>query len=278
MKKFTRKVLQNQLGATEQEVQIVMDYQKNFPILCEVEEEYTDEMFIVSARDIHEQVVLNAKSKDIKGTEFARWIKRRIDKMKLVENVDYSTFVKFDFRENTNLKSKSKEYKVTMDVAKHLCMMENNEKGFIARRYFILMEKFIKRKLDWEDKRTLAKRDYKPLCSEFIRYLKEVLNINTELKNYYPYIADAVNVVAIGKLAKEVKDELDLLDNETRDNLEMEYNKRLDTAQRAFMSAFKLDVDSSKVWDYVFGEVEFRHSIDNKNSLNKMDKYNYLFM
>jgi len=35
----------------------------------------------------------------------------------------------------------SQEYAITLDMAKELCMIENNIKGWPARRYFIKMGK-----------------------------------------------------------------------------------------------------------------------------------------
>lgn len=89
----------------------------------------------VNARDLHE--FLESKQ------EFANWIKSRIDKYDLVENVD---FVRL-----TNLSSESQgrgglnrvEYVLSVDAAKELSMVEGNEKGKQARRYFIACEKAV---------------------------------------------------------------------------------------------------------------------------------------
>ena len=59
--------------------------------------------------------------------EFANWIKNRIDKYGLVENQDYITFDNFINRGDSNLKSKSKEYALTIDCAKELSMVENQD-------------------------------------------------------------------------------------------------------------------------------------------------------
>lgn len=75
--------------------------------------------------------------------EFANWIKNRITKYDLVENVDYVTFDNFIKREGTNLKSKTTEYALSVDAAKELSMVEGNEKGKQARRYFIECEKIV---------------------------------------------------------------------------------------------------------------------------------------
>lgn len=91
---------------------------------------------VVSARELHD--FLESKQ------EFANWIKTRIKKYGFVENQDYTTFDNFVKRENSNLKSKTIEYAITIDMAKELSMVEGNEKGKAARRYFISIEKAAK--------------------------------------------------------------------------------------------------------------------------------------
>ena len=89
--KLTKNNLTKKLGETNSEViDIVTKYNKLLPILSE-----DGEGFCVNARDLHEQLVENSKEGK-KGTEFAKWIKRRIDKYNLIENIDYKTIVKFD--------------------------------------------------------------------------------------------------------------------------------------------------------------------------------------
>lgn len=83
---------------------------------------------LVSARELHEFLGVQSK--------FADWIKNRIEKFDFIENQDYTTFSK-------NLESGGKqiEYALTIDMAKELSMVENNDKGREARRYFIQKEK-----------------------------------------------------------------------------------------------------------------------------------------
>ena len=85
----------------------------------------------VNARDLHEFL----KSKQ----EFANWIKSRIRDYGFEKNHD---FVVFDnFIKNPQGGRPSKEYHVTLDMAKELSMVERNEKGKQARRYFIACER-----------------------------------------------------------------------------------------------------------------------------------------
>lgn len=88
----------------------------------------------VSARELHE--FLESKR------DFSNWIKDRIEKYDLVENVDYTSFNKIVERETGA--STRIEYALTVDAAKELSMVEGNEKGKQARRYFIECEKMAK--------------------------------------------------------------------------------------------------------------------------------------
>ncbi|EMA4352004.1 antA/AntB antirepressor family protein [Campylobacter coli] len=71
-------------------------------------------------------------------TKFADWINRRINHYDFIENQDY--IIELVYTKGRP----RKEYYVTLDMAKELCMVENNEKGRQARRYFIDCEKRLK--------------------------------------------------------------------------------------------------------------------------------------
>lgn len=73
------------------------------------------------------------------GDLFANWIKARIEKYGFIENQDFAIAL-------VNSKAKRgggnrKDYHLSLDMAKELSMVENNDKGREARRYFIDMEK-----------------------------------------------------------------------------------------------------------------------------------------
>ncbi|EKA8491600.1 antA/AntB antirepressor family protein [Campylobacter coli] len=70
--------------------------------------------------------------------EYANWIKNRISHYDFIENQDY--IIELVYTKGRP----RKEYYVTLDMAKELCMVENNEKGRQARRYFIECEKRLK--------------------------------------------------------------------------------------------------------------------------------------
>ena len=85
----------------------------------------------VSARELH--AFLESKQR------FSDWITKRISKYQFTENEDFEVFHKF--MKNPSGGRPLDEYVLSLDMAKELCMVENNEKGRQARRYFIETEK-----------------------------------------------------------------------------------------------------------------------------------------
>ncbi len=132
----------------------------------------------VSARDLHS--LLDVESK------FADWIKNRITKYNFEENVDYLTLSKI--LENGG---KSTEYYITLDMAKELSMVENNEKGKQARKYFIEVEKNNKPK-------NLTIYDYAKALVESQDKLTDAIRTKA-------YISDKKTATALGKLGGTVK-------------------------------------------------------------------------
>ncbi len=85
--------------------------------------------------------------------EFANWIKDRLQDF--IENQD---FVKVDnFVKVGNLKRPQIDYFLTIDTAKHLAMLERNEKGKQARNYFIQIEKEYKNNLKLQNQNNVKK-------------------------------------------------------------------------------------------------------------------------
>ncbi|MGL5951431.1 MAG: antA/AntB antirepressor family protein [Cetobacterium sp.] len=87
---------------------------------------------IISARELYN--FLEVKS------NFRDWIARRIVKYGFKENEDFIATAQKRATAQGNMTTES-EYLLTMDMAKELSMIENNEKGRQARKYFIACEK-----------------------------------------------------------------------------------------------------------------------------------------
>ncbi|EAI8665095.1 phage antirepressor Ant [Campylobacter coli] len=95
----------------------------------------------ILARDLH--FFIDAKR------QFANWINERIENYDFIEKQDY--IIELVYTKGRP----RKEYYITLDMAKELCMVENNEKGRQARRYFIECEKRLKN-LEQEKMQKLA--------------------------------------------------------------------------------------------------------------------------
>ncbi|MFS0864097.1 antA/AntB antirepressor family protein [Fredinandcohnia sp. 179-A 10B2 NHS] len=87
---------------------------------------------IVDARELHEKLLI--------GTRFNDWISRLIDTYSFLEGEDfYSHLSKTSGRP-------SQEYLLSVDTAKEIAMVQNNEMGRQIRKYFIAVEKRYKAK------------------------------------------------------------------------------------------------------------------------------------
>ena len=90
------------------------------------------EIKTVNARELH--VFLDS------GQEFANWIKSRIADFGFIDGQDFLTILS----KTPNGGRPSREYYISLDMAKELAMVERNEKGRDVRQYFITCEKLAK--------------------------------------------------------------------------------------------------------------------------------------
>ena len=90
----------------------------------------------VSARELHAFLEV--------GKDFSNWIKNRLETLGSIENEDYLVIQEVFPKIGERGGRPKIEYYLTLDVAKHLAMMEKNEKGKQARQYFIECEKKLK--------------------------------------------------------------------------------------------------------------------------------------
>lgn len=88
------------------------------------------EVQVVDARELH--TILNSKQ------DFSNWISNRIKKFHFEEGEDFSiNLLKTSGRPK-------KQYLITIDMAKELAMIENNDAGRKTRKYFIECERQLK--------------------------------------------------------------------------------------------------------------------------------------
>lgn len=92
-------------------------------------------MTAINARELHAFLGVD--------TRFNDWINRRIDEFGFVNDIDY---LKMSNSSYQGIGKPNIEYIISIDMAKELSMVERNEKGKQARKYFIECERIAKEK------------------------------------------------------------------------------------------------------------------------------------
>lgn len=137
---------------------------------------------LVSARELHE--FLEVKSR------FNDWIENRIEKYEFTENSDYTKILV-----ECNRGQNKYDYILKLDMAKELSMVENNDNGRKARRYFIECENKLKQVLSQKDNlllsiiksnsetdRALALNKYQV---EYVKPLEDKIEVLTHVNKLY---------------------------------------------------------------------------------------------
>ena len=89
---------------------------------------------MINARELH--IALRNKR------QFTNWIKQRIEQYGFIENQEFFRFNNFVKGDKNGCGNKSFiDFYITVDMAKELCMVENNHIGKQLRKYFIEVEK-----------------------------------------------------------------------------------------------------------------------------------------
>jgi anti-repressor protein len=189
----------------------------------------------VSAKQLHRFLGI--------GRDFSTWIKGRIEQYGFIENDDY---VVFDSPELVNQSIKNKQlnkretvrggdrrsvdYYLTLNMAKELAMIENNEKGRAIRKYFIRCEEHLKEIAPAIQKKALNRlkarlkvADYsRPMCDALTEQRKALGKSanNTVFTNEF----DMINRIVLGTTSSKYKKANNLTGN-IRDHLnEFELN------------------------------------------------------
>lgn len=99
---------------------------------------------VVNARDLHLFLVVEAKCGQV-GEDYTHWIKRYLCAVDAVINEDYVVH-KYNYlgdkiNESDNQHVSKTDYIITTDIAKEISILQNNDRGKQARKYFIDKEK-----------------------------------------------------------------------------------------------------------------------------------------
>lgn len=147
----------------------------------------------VNSREIYEYLEVD--------TKYSMWIQRAIEKYDFEMGVDYVSTL-------TNPKSGKRDFIVTMDMAKELCMVSNTEKGKETRKYFIAKEK--------EATQTNKPLTIEQLLQENMKVigtlqtqvieLKEKVEVDSPKVLFADSVAQSESSILIGQFAKAISD------------------------------------------------------------------------
>ena len=185
---------------------------------------------VVDARSLHEKLGV--------GCDFTTWIKHRIESYGFSEGEDYENSISPNLANHEfsvhGGDRKSRQYSLTLDMAKELAMVEKNDMGRAVRRYFIRCEKDLLASLAQPQKALQTKKEEKYKLKDWSGkpYQKNsipshviqltILLGNNPRKAAYVEYARALSIVGEGK--KAVAEEM----------AEGAYNKALSENLRKF--------------------------------------------
>lgn len=141
----------------------------------------------VNSREIYEYLEI--------ATAYSEWIKRAIEKYDFMENQDYLVVL-------TDSKSGKRDYVVSMDMAKELCMVSNTAKGKETRKYFIEVEKIKNKPLSFEE---MAKQTIL-LADKRIKELENKIEIDKPKVNFANAITGTTSNIDFETFAKALYD------------------------------------------------------------------------
>lgn len=194
---------------------------------------------IVSAKALHKALGV--------GNDFSTWIKLRIDEYGFVLGTDYAVFDSSNFRnQSTNFEQdeanwvtkrggdrRSKDYGLSLGMAKELAMIERNEQGRAIRRYFIQCEEALQRsvpEIAARYRRQLKARIgaaslFKPMCAALEAARAEQGKQTSQ--NHYTNESNMIARIVFGGLTAKQWAQVNAIKGEPRDSMNAEQLEHL---------------------------------------------------
>lgn len=145
--------------------------------------ENKEEKQVISARELYEKLGFESKN-------WSRWEKTNIENNDFfVANQDYQPFF---IMKNGN---ETKDYWITIEMAKHLCMMSRTTKAHEIREYFIKIEQA------WNTPEMIMKRALEIADKRAEEATKKLLD-NKHKIEFYEDVAGSDSTAEIGTVAK----------------------------------------------------------------------------
>lgn len=148
---------------------------------------YDQQLIAVSVRPVGGEFIQTVNARDLHafleaGKVFGAWITERIEQYGFLAGKDFEVFSEIG---NNPLGGRpAKEYALALDMAKELSMVERNEKGKQARRYFIECE----RRAQSSSSPSLSLSDPAALRSALLGYTERVIALEATVQEQAPKV------------------------------------------------------------------------------------------
>ena len=144
---------------------------------------YDNDRQTVSAKALYDFLELDK-------SQWSRWHKKNIEEdTYFTEGVDY---VPLDIMSNGNA---TKDFQLTIEMAKELSMMARTEKGKQARQYFIELER------RWNSPEALMARALKMADKKLLAYQSKVAELQPKA-DFFDAVADSKSAIEMSQAAK----------------------------------------------------------------------------
>lgn len=148
----------------------------------------SEEQILVSARRLYERLGIKKR--------FSEWFKT--NSYGFIENEDFLGCTCKSAPNQNGITQDLQDYKMTLDMSKHICMMSRTETGKRIRQLFIQLEK------DWNDPNKVMARALKLADKKLAEFGKQIEEMKPKV-----LFADAVSTshtsILVGDLAKLLK-------------------------------------------------------------------------
>lgn len=153
--------------------------------------DYSNDKPAVSARDLHEFLEVGAK--------YADWFPR-MREYGFIEGQDFNLLkIERVQQEGNRMVNRTvDDAALSIDMAKEICMLQRNEKGKIARQYFIQLEK------DWNSPEKVMARALR-IADRRLEMLEEKVEADRPKVLFADSVTASKNSILVGEMAKLLK-------------------------------------------------------------------------
>ena len=235
MKRLTKKELIERLGATEEEAKIVVQYEGLFPELLDEEEGFKINSETLweklnkpqgNYRNFKERKIADRFTEDIDYE--VKWTKDN----KIISTDKNVRGLNVDNIKQMNGAGYKQVMYLTMDCAKNIAMMTNNDIGKLVRKNFIICERLLRKNIDWINVRLPQKESYKQMSEEIDKQFQQLHNGKHPQNFIYSNEANMINKELLGKAAKDINEFFNSENNGlTRNHLTIEMNQAIHDLQ-----------------------------------------------